>query len=426
MLEIKIILFGVLLATCLAKPALEPDTRPTPELDPASEKAEAKTSPVDNPVLNIGVDIGVAIEQTTTPLPELVIKQESENTITDDNREYLQAYAAKMLSYMNRTVEPCDDFYEYACGNWKHVMPERQSQHKRNNLLDIVYTLGDVTEVLLLSNSTLAKDLGYSDELKIAQQFYNACLKAELYPLPAADPAYLALIRSIGGFPAVDGESWLAANFSWFNMSSHLTNYGAVGLINEEILPQYPFMPYFKLPELGFDYIVHSDNIATNDTKGYKLNEKRMRKYLKAFGLPDEQVADVITGVFAFWRDVLAIGDQFEEDLDKCMVLTELKTKEPFQEWNNYYDIAWGGINFSEEANELYCHFYYTELDKVCAKHPAAAANYLAMKLLYQMDAKLKSTKFQRDHCILNIEFSLPYLMDRLYMEVRFTVSKTS
>ncbi|XP_030559269.1 neprilysin-2 [Drosophila novamexicana] len=347
-----------------------------------------------------------------------------DNVIMDANAEYLKSYASQMLSYMNRSVAPCDDFYEYACGNWKNVKQERQTQHKRSNLLDIVYTLADVAEQLLVGNSTLAEDLGYGAELGIAQQFYNACLSAQLYPLPAADPAYLELIRSIGGFPAVDGKAWLASNFSWFNMSSHLTNYGADGLIYEKILPQYPFMPYFKLPELGFDYIVHTDNIATNDTKGYRLNEKRMRGYLNAYGLAEEQVADVIAGVFAFWRDVLQIADRFDDDSDKCDVLTELHTSGPFPQWDQYYEIAWDGQNFGIYPPERFCDFYYIELDKVCAKHKPAVANYLAMKLLYRMDAKLKAAKFQRDQCILTVQYSLPYLLDKLYFVEYFTDEK--
>jgi len=379
MLEIKrslnvmcgALILSVLLATCVAKPAIETATS----------------------------------------------DESNENIITDEKTEFLKSYAAKMLSYMNLTVAPCEDFYEYACGNWKMVKSERQSEHKRSNSVDILYTLIDKTEELLLSNSTLAKDLGYGNELNIAQQFYNACLSADLYPMPAADPAYLTLIRSIGGFPAVDGEAWQASNFSWFNMSAHLTNYGAEGLINDKILPQYPFRPYFELPELGFDYIVHSDNIATNDTKGYKLNEKRMRGYLKTYGLSDEHVSDVIAGVFAFWREVLQMADRFEEDADKCELLsTELK---PFPLWENYYDIAWGGLTFGE-FRESFCDFYYSELDKLCAKHKPAVANYLAMKLLYTMDFKLKSTKFQRDHCMLNIHFSVSYLLNKLYLLVGF------
>ncbi|KAH8311792.1 hypothetical protein KR044_008066, partial [Drosophila immigrans] len=346
----------------------------------------------------------------------------NEITNTDAKNLFLESYANKMLSFMNLSVAPCDDFYEYACGNWKLVKPERQTENKRSNLLDIVYTLADVTEQLLLSNTTLANDLGYGKELEIAQQFYNACLNAELYPLPAADPAYLALIRSIGGFPAVDGEAWQSTNFSWFNMSAELTNYGGVGLIYEEISPAYPFPAYFKLPELGFDFIVHSDNIATNDTKGYKRNEKRMHQYLTTYGLSEEKTADVIAGVFAFWREVLQVVDGFKEDDNQCEVLTSTAELKLYPGWKDYYKIVWGGIeHFGVYPPEIYCDYYYYELDKVCARHKEAVANYLAMKLLYTMDTKIKSIKFQRDTCLIEVQTSMPYLLDKLYYMTYFT-----
>ncbi|XP_044251455.1 neprilysin-1-like [Drosophila takahashii] len=338
-------------------------------------------------------------------------------SIGDESLESLRSYGALMKSYMNLSADPCDDFYEYACGNWKNVKPPRQASHRRNNLLDIVYTLTDVTEQLL-TRTQLAEALNVSEELVIAQRFYNSCLMAEVFPLPAADPAYLSLIRSIGGFPAVDGDAWNASRFSWFNMSAHLTNYGAYGLILEEISTQYPFDPYFKLPELGFDHIIHTDNIVNSSSRAYKLNEKRMRGYLNAFNLTEDKISSVINGVFDFWREAAALEDKFEGDSDKC----ELLEGPPFGKWRSYYEIAWNGLDFDNGSDiSLFCDFYYTELDKLCSKHQEAVANYLAMVLLYRMDAKLKEGNKQKDYCLTKVQMSLSHLVSKLYMAEYFS-----
>jgi len=144
-----------------------------------------------------------------------------------------------------------------------------------------------------------------------------------------------------------------------------------------------------------------------------------MRGYLKTYGLSDEQVSNVTAGVFAFWREVLQMADRFEEDADKCELLSTTAELKPFPLWENYYDIAWGGLTFGE-SRDRYCDFYYSELDKLCAKHKPAVANYLAMKLLYTMDFDMKSTKFQRDHCMLNLHYTVPYILNKLYLLVGF------
>ncbi|EDV44214.2 uncharacterized protein Dana_GF18872 [Drosophila ananassae] len=341
----------------------------------------------------------------------------SENVIKDDTVEYLKSYGEKMKSYMNISVAPCDDFYEYACGNWKNVRPDHfQSNHKRSNLLDIVYTLRDEVEELLTSMQ-LAQALNVSTELLVAQQFYNACLSAVVFPLPAADPAYLALIRSVGGFPAVDGPAWNASTFSWFNMSAHLTNYGVSGLINEDNLPQYPFNPFFKLPELGFDHIVQTDNIANNTSRAYKLNEKRMQTYLQAYNLTEDKISEVISGVFAFWRDALAVADKFDGKEEKCFEVSETENVSKYHQWDSYYEIAWNGQNFSSVGGmDGYCDYYYKQLDNVCSRHPEAVANYLAMLLLYRMDAKLKEEKYHKDYCVSIVQSGFSFVLNKLYM----------
>ncbi|XP_070072664.1 neprilysin-1-like [Drosophila takahashii] len=308
-----------------------------------------------------------------------------------EKRNNLESYANRMKSYMNLDVDPCRDFYEYACGNYRH----------QNELLESMldfWTLNYNSEQLegqiehLLGRMDLAESLNVSRELRVAQRFYNACLEADLHPFPATDPHYLTLIRSIGGFPAVDGANWNASNFSWFNMSSHLINYGQRPELGDE--------------RLGFE---ECENSRPND-------EERMAGYLRAFQLPEDKISEVIAGVFAFLKDARSSHAQLSGN---CKLFEA-----------NYFEIVWDGDkivwNKDQPRKDEDCSSYVVKLDKVCARHPEAVANYLAMKLLRRLDAALHSTEEQKQYCLGQVKFSMRFLFSKLLLAEKFPGKKKS
>lgn len=343
------------------------------------------------------------------------------NSIGSKNDEYRLQYAAQMLSYMNLSVDPCEDFYEYACGNWKNVIKERQTEQKRVNVLDIEYKLAKVVESMLRKDShEIVPE--YAEQFELVKKFFNQCLKTKLYPMRKA-PEYLRIIREIGGFPALDPK-WDASQFSWLKMSAHMNRYGLESLIKEEIISEYPFMPYFPLPSLGFGVELHHDNMDKPVSRPYLMNKKRMQKILALYGIDKHRINIIIEDIFEFIKIILNLMAHFEEDESKCEELSEtlnddLEEDVIYQQWLAYFDIVWQGKFHTLTADNRPCLYFYKELNRIIERHKEATANYLSLKFLYHMDAHLQHSKYQKNYCIRTVKSDFNFLFDHIFMKVR-------
>uniref|UniRef100_A0A674BGU2 Membrane metalloendopeptidase like 1 n=1 Tax=Salmo trutta TaxID=8032 RepID=A0A674BGU2_SALTR len=96
---------------------------------------------------------------------------------------------------MDATVEPCQNFYQYACGGWleRHVIPETSSRH---SVFDI---LRDRLEIVLKGQTD-------RDAFKKAKTLYSSCMNETLIEQRDSQPLML-LIDSIGDWPAAS-EDW--------------------------------------------------------------------------------------------------------------------------------------------------------------------------------------------------------------------------
>lgn len=97
--------------------------------------------------------------------------------------------AARIISNLNRDADPCEDFFDYACGRFRHEYPKGRNYIDALGLLEI--TMKERLRNLL--EDDILKTHG-SNKVRIAKKIYDDCMKK-----PATLP------------PDVDKKKWCQA-----------------------------------------------------------------------------------------------------------------------------------------------------------------------------------------------------------------------
>lgn len=118
--------------------------------------------------------------------------------------------AALVLADMDQTVDPCSNFYEFACGGFVRntIIPEDRSSvtqfSKANDVLD-----GQMYHII--DQPVLETD---APPIRFTKQIFHACMNLthieELGIQPLVDQ-----MESMGGWPTVKGDIWNQQNWTW-------------------------------------------------------------------------------------------------------------------------------------------------------------------------------------------------------------------
>lgn len=116
--------------------------------------------------------------------------------------------AASLLSAMDPTADPCDDFYQYACGTWdkRHLIPEDKSS------INTFEVLADRLQVILkglLEESVNRLDSSATIKAKL---FYKSCMNITQIRY-IGDLPIRELLKSVGGWPVIE-TNWRPPDYN--------------------------------------------------------------------------------------------------------------------------------------------------------------------------------------------------------------------
>lgn len=137
--------------------------------------------------------------------------------------------AASVLANMDKSVEPCDDFYEFACGKFTRdakVDDDKMSRTTYSAVNDML-----MNKVHRMLEDPRANSQRNAENLSprhstLAKQLYGMCMNQRKLDEMGTKPL-LNLITSVGGWPVLSGDQWNSAMFRW---TDHVYRFRNLGL----------------------------------------------------------------------------------------------------------------------------------------------------------------------------------------------------
>lgn len=165
-------------------------------------------------------------------LAGVIVWQFFQKSATDQvcySPECVQA-SAYILGKMDRTVDPCQDFYRYTCGNWMKTtkIPSSRSHYNIFSEIDD-QNKQKIRAILEKSNAMIKKN--QSSAVEKAIMYYHTCMDEDTVEKQGVDPI-IKFIKDLHSWPltSAHGLTWTEASWDFLQAltANHLNGFSAL------------------------------------------------------------------------------------------------------------------------------------------------------------------------------------------------------
>ncbi|XP_073816911.1 endothelin-converting enzyme 2-like [Musca autumnalis] len=323
-------------------------------------------------------------------------------------------------SWMNPKVRPCDNFYEYACGNWQRInKADNRGEYMTNKFKDLL------TDGLNRKVNTLLNNFTPADSINSKlQDFYKSCID-----MNSKSANYQVTLRRIFeeyGKLSFLGESLANAHDheteSTFNVWSTVAEikkvYGTTILLSVDVQADFKNSSitrvYLGPPDLPTDFNEREEDISL---------------YLSSvFQLREDKVSDVTSTFVQLEMDISQIEEGDTDDINDMLEpysLDHLYEKYPSFDVKSFLEIALDTTNIPEQIY-IFDEAYFRNLIAVInSSDPVILQDYILWRLVeeYLVDTSSMAASDKEDFCTRQAKRYFGEFMDHtIYEEYRSQV----
>lgn len=306
----------------------------------------------------------------------------------------------QLFDNMNTAADPCDDFYEFTCGNFilNQEIPEDKGEV---NGFEIVKNIFEKQGKTLLEKEQSESDW------EIFQHFrshYKACMNESAIE-EIGLPLIKSKLESLGGWPILKGQDWSEEDF-------HLTDYLVSS--NQEGLNTFAlFEISVETDEKGNDsHVIKLDQAWFGISREFLvqgLQEQTVlayRKYMgeigQHFGVKPENL-DEFDKVLELEMDLARIGLSRESRRDPNILYNEVMAQDIpstiIPSWPELLDKIFENENITGKEKVVIQDLdYIRNLESVLDKHSKRTlVNYLGWRIVRRVDSYLDSFVLEKE-----------------------------
>lgn len=329
-----------------------------------------------------------------------------------------QAKAAEIKSYMNENIDPCNNFYEFACGKWPRINKAHGNRVRTGSLERLSEAL-DRKVKKLLNREDPKLDTRQDKEVR---SFYKSCVA-----VTSIDAGYKlklqSLIKKFGSMPLLEGDKWQESNFDWLSTIANISFvYGfnifwgtevAKDIVNNKVNALFIVRQNFPLKTRSVYLDEHMEV--------YRQNYRDKIVYeLKTFLSVEEKLALATATEILDLEVQLANGLVDMKDDVGTMELSKLTTLDEMQRiYAPTLDVKLlVDLSIGKKVEKVvdYNPQYKTNLVKVIQKtSKRILANYVFYKLISQFTLNVGETETEREKiCLATTKHYLSKYLDNM------------